>query len=638
MFFRSATLACLLFAGAPASAQLATTKTVPVLGASASATTREARFDELGVVVRLWTVWPEMLYQGDLPIMIEVENASGREREVAVSLQRGFGDDTCSIHETLTVAPRARAQRVVFGALGRAYENAFRPTVGVGGERQSLAPLGPTQPCDFDEWPLLYVHATSQPPAPGAREAWSSALTNHAPSGAPTPPTPTSGGMHHGFSGTRLIYAPSSGTWHTKLTSAANDELPALWEAYTSLKGVIVDVDAELPRADVFDALCAWTRLGGCLVLYGDRAEEIARAQPAIAAWFEPRFQITSPDGTAGHAVYQFAHGTLVLAGGRAFHALEPGVVPASVPALLAIARGVTLPVAYWGSPHHDVRFTNAPRVPGLDLPYRALTLLLVCFAIVIGPVNLWFVRRTKRPVLLLVTVPAIALVFSVSIFAYGALAQGLDTRATSLSVTWLDQRTHVASTNELRTVFAGMPVRNGWRPGPGTACFAHVDRAQGDPSAHLELDFRDGLDYAGDFLPVRRETLTAFVVDRAARGRLVVTRGAQGLTVENGLGAELEALTVRAADGTYHVLDAGLAAGATSTLRVENDDEAVTVAVTRTYDGRGSLVNVESFAPGTFFARLAHSPFTDACGVDYEVEEDTALLFGVFDEERSSK
>lgn len=632
-----AALACLVGASTPVPAQLAPTSAVPALVAPAPAATREARFDELGVVVRLWTVWPEMLYQGDLPIAIEVENASDREREVDVLLQRGYGDDTCTVHETVTIAPRAREQRLVFGALGRAYENSFRPVISVAGERQSLAALGPTQPCDFDEWPLVFAHATSQPPAPGAREVWSTALTNHAPSGAPPPPPQESAAMHHAFGYTGATYPASSGGWHTKITTVAFDELPAVWEAYTSLKGVILDVDTELPRAEVLDALCAWTRLGGCLVLYGERAEEIARAQPALAAWFEPRFQVTSPDGTDGHAVYRFAHGRLVLARGRALHALQPGVVPASVPALLAIAHGITLPLAYWGSPHHDARFLNAPRVPGLDLPYRALTLILVLFAIVIGPVNLWFVRRTKRPVLLLVTVPAIALVFSLSIFAYGALAQGLDTRATSLSVTWLDQRAHVASTNEFRTVFAGMPVRGGWRPGPGAACFAHSDRSQGVPSARLVLDFREGLDYGGDFLPVRREARAAFVVDRAARARLVVTRGADGLAVENGLGEELLALVVRTSDGAYHVADAALATGARRALRTVTPEEA-DAAAARAREAPTELTNVASFAPGTYFARLARSPFTDACGVEYDVETGTALLFGVFEEEKSSR
>mgnify|MGYP000880867772 CR=1 FL=1 len=36
--------------------------------------------------------------------------------------------------------------------------------------------------------------------------------------------------------------------------------------------------------------------------------------------------------------------------------------------------------------------------------------------------------------------------------------------------------------------------------------------------------------------------------------------------------------------------------------------------------------------------ARLARSPFTDACGVEYDVETGTALLFGVFEEEKSSR
>jgi hypothetical protein len=84
-------------------------------------------------------------------------------------------------------------------------------------------------------------------------------------------------------------------------------------------------------------------------------------------------------------------------------------------------------------------------------------------------------------------------------------------------------------------------------------------------------------------------------------------------------------------------VLDGRVDAGSRRELRAVTDAEAED-AVKGTYAGRASLVNVADFAQSTYFARLAHSPFTDACGVEYELEEHTALVFGVFEEEKATR
>ena len=96
--------------------------------------------------------------------------------------------------------------------------------------------------------------------------------------------------------------------------------------------------------------------------------------------------------------------------------------------------------------------------------------MLLVAFAVLIGPVNLVFLKRIRRPALLLVTIPLLSAAASVGLLLYGIFYQGLDTKAARQSLTVLDQRSHHADTIERRKLFVGLSPGRGLRPGAATA------------------------------------------------------------------------------------------------------------------------------------------------------------------------
>ena len=153
-------------------------------------------------------------------------------------------------------------------------------------------------------------------------------------------------------------------------------------------------------------------------------------------------------------------------------------------------------------------------------------------------------------------------------------------------------------------------------------------------PTGQLKLDFREGTTYGGDYLPVRREVLTAFLVDRAARARLSVTRNGERVTVENGLGVGVASLVLRDADGAWHVSKGRIDSGARAEFEPVSAANLAMDRVHAALDGVKDLVGAAEPFNGTYVARLEGPAFGAACRVEYEEEESVHVVLGVLETE----
>lgn len=598
-------------------------------GSTRSAVQRES-FAEGRISVAAWSPWPAMLYQGYFPIAIEIENHAGSDVEVDVELSRGWGvDDVLRVGDTLEVPAGERVRREFLLSASRVFTGGVNLELACRGEERRIFGVGPNAPPDTSAYPVLYAYdpaaSAIAAPSAGAEEAWSQAAAAAPPAVIPEFDTGSQTFDAWNMHGPRMATATAA-KWHPQFSSIELGELSARSEAYSSLKGVVLDVRGALPRAEVLEALLQWTRLGGCLVVHGPDARRVAGSIPSLAGWMEERFLLWE---RAPNVVYACAQGALVLVEGPLLteHAAAR---PELGSTFSAINAGLVHPRQLFRSPSMWGPLEGVAALPGMALPYRGFAVLLVLFALAIGPVNLIVIRKLKRPALLLVTVPAIALLFSLGLVLYGILAQGLGTRARSLSFTWLDQRAHHASTLEVRSSFAGLPHGEGWRAGPGTSVHSLPDASRRMSSGALRVDAREGTAYRGDFLPVRREVRNAFLTDRAARARLELRGGASGLEVENGLGVAIERLFVRAADGRDWFAPSSLAPGARAALKPLKDGEQIA------FDELSGAVAVfpsrKALVPGSYVAQLSRSPFTDDCGVAYDEEDSRHVVYGVLD------
>ncbi|HMC10339.1 MAG TPA: hypothetical protein VKH44_03580, partial [Pirellulaceae bacterium] len=81
--------------------------------------------------------------------------------------------------------------------------------------------------------------------------------------------------------------------------------------------------------------------------------------------------------------------------------------------------------------------------IPGVgEAPVISYLLLVSLFAVVIGPINYLLLDRARRLYLLLVTVPAGAVLVTTSLFAFAVVSDGLTMRLRIRSIADLDQRT----------------------------------------------------------------------------------------------------------------------------------------------------------------------------------------------------
>jgi hypothetical protein len=101
--------------------------------------------------------------------------------------------------------------------------------------------------------------------------------------------------------------------------------------------------------------------------------------------------------------------------------------------------------------------------VPGVGLaPVTEFRVLITLFVLVIGPLNIWLLKRTDRRHLLILTVPLVALALTFGLFTYALLSDGLSTTVRVRSFTTLDQRTGDAACWARTSYYASLAPQDG--------------------------------------------------------------------------------------------------------------------------------------------------------------------------------
>jgi hypothetical protein len=195
------------------------------------------------------------------------------------------------------------------------------------------------------------------------------------------------------------------------------------------------------------------------------------------------------------------------------------------------------------------------PLIDSVGVPLRLVLLLILVFAILIGPVNVLILKRLKRRIWLLWTVPLMAVFFSTIVFFSTFLVEGFQTRSRSRTLTVLDQRAGKAISLGMIGFYAPLTPGGGLNFETNT-CLLPVlqDRGGGD---RLALDWSTDQNLADGWINSRVPCHFFFRKCDSRKERITVDFSGEQPSAVNGLGIDLDELIVADGEGRiYHATD----------------------------------------------------------------------------------
>lgn len=194
-------------------------------------------------------------------------------------------------------------------------------------------------------------------------------------------------------------------------------------------------------------------------------------------------------------------------------------------------------------------------RVPGTEeVPIGGFMLLVVLFAIIVGPLNIWWVIKQNKRHLFLLTTPLVSLITCGLLIGYNILSEGLHIRRVVGELTYLDVERKAAVSYHATTFFAGVSVDDltvgldakvlpmnpeehdliwaeGWMDEePGARSLANAAISWTATAQHL----------TGGWIPARRNRQLTFIQRRSERRRVTVEKDGNDYRILNGLGTRI--------------------------------------------------------------------------------------------------
>ncbi len=188
--------------------------------------------------------------------------------------------------------------------------------------------------------------------------------------------------------------------------------------------------------------------------------------------------------------------------------------------------------------------------VPGTEsVPATGFMLLATLFAVIVGPLNLWWVRRRGAPALFLLTTPALSLITCVVLLGTNIIIEGLGLRRVASQLTVLDQSHARAIAWTRASYYGGFSVARfdvdsdaKVRRFEPEQDHGYSYRGRRDNEAHA-IDWRSGQQLSGEWIPARRNRQLLYVTARTERAQLQLTRKGNHWQVTNGLGTAIRQL-----------------------------------------------------------------------------------------------
>lgn len=281
------------------------------------------------------------------------------------------------------------------------------------------------------------------------------------------------------------------------------------------------------------------------------------------------------------------------------------------------------------------------PVVSDLSIPLLGISIVILLFVLLAGPINLFLLTAYNKRILLLVTVPALSFLFAGAILLYVILADGFNTDARIASTAYLDQRSGMYSALSQYGIYARTTPRN--------VVFDSDDElniSDNSDDERLSIDWTSGKQVVSSrFATVRKPAYYKIRKAGTTRLKLDFDFNEDNPYVVNGLGKDVNKLFVCDAKGSLWKAE-NIAAGQKAKLspvdklddKNQNKEDILHYCIlTSRWDSNEFSINMQKRAnalrPGSYFATFSSSgPFASK-GISYAKEKNSfAFMVGRFE------
>ena len=312
------------------------------------------------------------------------------------------------------------------------------------------------------------------------------------------------------------------------------------WLGFSRYDGVIVtDEDIRQMPPDVQSALWRYVECGGALFVLGE--------QELPERWgLKGLLKSELPTDSAGIAVYNVGFGQCIVSLATDTKSLDQKQWRHVIESWTKTA----IPWQWDNSVEDANRIF--PVVAKLGIPVRGLFLLMLLFAVAIGPVNLIMLSRRKRRIWLLWTTPVISVITCLGVFAYAIFAEGWKQVVRTEGLTILDERAHRATTIGWTAFYSALTPGTGLRFGYETELTPQISAR--DTNKVLTVDWTHSQHLGSGWVTARVPTHFMVRKSETRRERVTIRRdGDARPRIVNGLGADISQFWLAEADGTVY-------------------------------------------------------------------------------------
>ena len=312
------------------------------------------------------------------------------------------------------------------------------------------------------------------------------------------------------------------------------------WLGFSRYDGVIVtDEDIRQMPPDVQSALWRYVECGGALFVLGE--QELPESW-GLKGSLKPEL----PTDSEGIAVYNVGFGQCIVSPATDTKSLDQKQWRYVMESWTKTA----IPWQWDNSVEEANRIF--PVVSELGIPVRGLFLLMLLFAVAIGPVNLIVLSHKKRRIWLLWTTPVISLMTCLAVFAYATFAEGWKQVVRTEGLTILDERVHRATTIGWTAFYSALTLGEGLHFGYETELTPQISPR--NTNKVLTMDWTHGQHLASGWVTARVPTHFMVRKSETRRERVTVRRGANtDLKIVNGLGVDISQFWLADGDGTIY-------------------------------------------------------------------------------------